>query len=333
MASTPAPSAASGPRRNRHLRRGLPGTPVRYVDRARLWSSVSLLAVAALLLLGLQGSWWQVGFSAYSPETNQQVQFVTVEFHAGGSATCANSAWQANVTPPCANVSARVGGAVGGFYAAVDVALAALAALAGTAWVLATLGNVGVRWSRRQLQLEIALAFAVTLAVAAVLLGSVALGPGPQAAQYCLALSGNSTSCPSFFGGATAGIPPGACQLCDNSLGWGPGLSFYEALGALVLGAVTAGCLVAGRRGPYTAEEVSAWAERFRDIPVTPPAVTSGPGAAAASGPTPPSRPPPSAIDLRFKVAQSDWTCASCGHRNSRWAVQCGTCHGDRPPA
>jgi Zn-finger in Ran binding protein and others len=331
MASTAATSAVSRPKTDRHLRRGLPGTPVRYVDRARLWASVSLLVMAALLVAGVQGSWWQVGFSAFSPESNQQVQFVTVEFHLGGSATCASSPWQANITPPCANVSGRVDGTVGAYDTALDVALPVLAGLSGIAWGLATLANVGVRGSRRQLDLEIALALAVTFAIAATLIGSIALGPGPQAAGYCSALSGQSTSCPSFFGGTTAGVFPGACDTCDNSLGWGAGLSFYEALGALALGAITGGWLLAGRKGPYTAEEVAVWAERFRDIPRAPEPVVAAPASLGAPWASALRRPPASAIDLRFKVAESDWDCPSCGNHNSRWAVQCSRCHGDRP--
>jgi hypothetical protein len=327
-------SPGAGANRTAPARRPRPAL-IQYNDPARKWASVTLLIATVLLFLSVNGPWWQATYSSSTAGTGGLVQRATVTFHVGGTVTCATYNWPAS--SPCQNVSSEQVGWRATVSSGFNAVLLGLFFAAAGSWTLATLGNVGIRFARGQLLVEVALVLAVAVAALGLLVGSVALGPGPQAGTYCWYFSGNITTCPFYWGGATAGAIPGACDLCDDAISWGAGAAYYETLAATALVGGTGVYLWRGRKGPYLPEEVAAWS--VRNAPFSIP-VESPPPLAAAAAPTPAPvnaftavRPPISEDYHGFHIAESPWTCAQCQSVNSRFALQCRTCHAERPRA
>jgi hypothetical protein len=287
-----------------------------------------LLAVTVLLFLAIGGPWWQTELTATSPDTSAVVQNVVVVVHLGGGISCSTYQWFAN--NPCLNVSSRQNGTLASVYSGMNYALFGLVGASGLAWLLATLGNFGVRFGRRQLTAEIVLVVAVVFAALGLLVTSAVLGPGPQSGAVCWTLSGDVASCPSFWGRSVAGAIPGGCLTCYNELSWGGALGYYEALAATAVGGLTAVGLWQSRGRPYTAEEVAAWAAKNAPLPLRPQGSGSGTPGSPGDAVSPVARmdrPEPPGGYPGFRVPETDWTCPKCGSHNSRFALQCGVCH------
>jgi hypothetical protein len=332
----------SGPRRGwRRRRRGVSEGAVHYVDQTRRWANVSLVAVTGLLLLAAVGPWWQIYVNAASGVSGvpNPAQQVTVSFLLDGTVTCSSFNHLVTHFEPCGNLTGQTGGARGVAATALGaVALGGVAAgVLGCA--LATLGNLGIRYGRRQLDLEIALAAVMFVVAIALVVGFTSLGPGPLATSDCREISGNYTGCPLLWGGSTGVDLPGICGGCANTMGWATGTAWYGTIVAAAIAGVTARYLWSGRQRPYTHEEEEAWGVRH-----VVPAARSTPGASAEPSFSAPSarppgpetvwaRPPTEATHPGFRIAEAPWTCPACGSDNSRWAVVCSRCHADRPRA
>jgi len=309
-------TAGARPRRRWRER---PGTQLHHVEPSRTIASVSLLIVAALLFFAVGGSWWQAELVGANPSTDAQVQNVVITYRLGGFVDCSTWKWESAITP-CANVSSSQGGVEGGFAMVANGALVGLLAATVFAWSLATLGNVGIRFGRRQLHAEIAIVLVVALVAGGLLIGGLAAGPGPQASGYCWILSGNVTGCSFFWGGTPAGQITGSCENCTSQLSWGAGLSYYETLGAFAVATGTGAALWLGRKRPYTHEEVEVWAQRFGPVAFLP--RTDGPGGETAR---------PGSSGPGYRVAETPWTCPNCHAANSQYALLCRECRTERP--
>ena len=304
-----------------------------YVDRRRTYAVLLLVVAGILLFLAIGGSWWQTELIASNVLTNAQVQHVLVTYNLGGSVTC--TTWRWPPSNPCNNITAGMGNPQRYVYDAADYVVMGLVVVAWADAVLLMLGISGVNFGRPELRLLTALTLAIALTGAALIVGTIAIGPGANAATYCTALSGDVTTCPIYYGSTNAGIIAGGCQQCDLLLTWGGGSSFYFALGATGAVALAWWLLYVGRKGPFSREEQAAWAVTNRPLSLTGP----GPGrpnmrydapvAAAGSGYVGPTS--SSAASPRFKLRSEPWTCPRCGRVNSAWAGMCLACKGPPP--
>lgn len=326
--ASPGGSVYSTPHRRRGRRRQAT-LPFHYVDRNGRWATVAMFVVTVLLALAIGGEWWQTAVTVTSPLSDTQVQNAVVDFYLGGAVSCHTYMWAPNDSP-CLSVAPRQGGLAGAVSAGMNELLFGLVGASAVAAVLALLGGLGIRRSRAQLQVEIALVVVVALATVGFAGGSAILGPSPQGSGYCWLLSGNVTNCPAFWGATSSGLISGACDTCFAELSWGGGAAFYEMLVAALLSTVTGIVLWIDRKHPYTAQEMADWAVKNAPVSLQHRPGTSPDGTPA--GPTPfPPRPPISATVPGFATPTTDWTCPRCHTFNSRFALQCGRCHLDRP--
>ncbi len=298
--------------------------PFHYVDLHRRIAVLLVLAAAVLGALSINGPWWTATRVSASELTNEQVQNVEVEFNAGGSASC--SSWRDWHPDPCANISSSVAGVVGSAYGALDLGLGAIVAGALGAGALLGLGLLGYSFGRAQFTLAIVLALAVGLLALGMVGFTVALGPGPQAAGYCAALSANQTTCPSFLGGVTAGVIPGSCIECASKLNWGGGYAFFATIGLTAASLFGAFLLWRGRHGPFTQREQWEWAAANQPYQLTD---RGPPGEAGA--PTGATLPSTGRNAIPFSASRTTrWVCHRCRTVNSPWATRCGACGDHR---
>lgn len=255
-ASSYGPGARKGSRRQKPA--------YHYVDGARKWASVSLLLVSVLLLIAVDGPWWQTEVSSLPSGSDTPNGYVELSFDLGGAISCTSynesTPGISTTFSPCQNFSTHQYGGSGALYSGMNDGLIGLLGASAVSWLLATLGNLGVRFGRLQLTIEIGLVLAVTLIALGFVVGAAVLSPEPQASTYCWALSGNTTTCPFFWGSSNAAANPVGCISCGTTFEWGGGSSFYETLLVVPFGAVTSWSLWRGRRGPYTREENVTWA-------------------------------------------------------------------------
>ena len=218
-----------------------------------------------------------------------------------------------------------MGGSVGRLDNVVNYVISAIGVGAAASVALLGAGFAGRCFGRRQLHLAIALAFAVGILALGLLGAGIALGPGPQAASYCSALSGNTTSCASFLGSVQAGIIPGACTECSTRFTWGGGYGWYATLGGAAASLFAGYLLWRGRAGPFTPEEQAEWAARNRPYSLTGRTLSHAKGIRG----TPP--PPTGRSAIPFASGRtSRWVCRHCGTVNSPWATHCGGCRESR---
>jgi len=307
---------------------------IHYTDYARLLASVSLAAVTLLLLVAVGGPWWQIVLTSAVSPGGGAIQGGTVTFTLRGAVSCSSFVTFPTNFTPCHFISAQQSFARGAINDMMNYAMIASVGAGALAWALATLGNLGVKFGRLQLTVEIALALFVVLAASGVLVAFTVLGPGAQANATCWNLSGGVTNCPGVWGSATPAPIAGVCLGCDVDMAWHAGGAYFEALLASGIGGLTVWYLWAGRQGPYTHEEEAAWSVRHRPLNRSLEELARIASAGAAA--RPPSdvvwtRPPTEATHPGFRIAERAWTCPNCGLENSRWAVVCSACHTDRP--
>lgn len=330
--------AGPGARSGRAEASGRPPLPLHFNSRSRRWSAVVLGVATILLGLCLGGGWWSTNLQAQT-QAGTLFQSVTVTYYVGGGTSCTELNWSSSPTPCAAIAPELASGSRGALYQGLELALGVLVAVGAYATFLAVLPLLGHRRRRSQLTREIAIVLVLAIACLGLAAGSATLGPGPQTGALCGYLSGNNTTCPYFWGSAPTNAIAGGCGLCNNSLSWQGGNSYYLTVISGVLFAVMGTILWFGRKGPYTPEEEEAWAARQRPLIVPPPKSSlPTPGATGPEPPpwyTPPSvttEPTRSAAAMgRYVVAQSPWTCPRCGVENSRWANLCRSCNAERP--
>jgi len=336
-----AGGAGPGDRSEKAPDAGRPSPHLHYYSRTRRWSVVVLGVATVLLGLSIGGSWWSATLQAET-QSGTEFQGVSVTYYVGGGTSCTELNWSVSPTP-CAAIAPELGSASrGALYQGLDVLLGALTAVGAYATALGVLPLLGYRHRRSQLTREIAVVLALAVVCLGLAAGSAAFGPGPQTGAICSYLSGNNTSCPFYWGQASTNAIAGGCGLCNNSLAWGGGNSYYLLVISGVLFAVTGSLLWFGRKGPYTHEEERVWAGRHRPIDFqTPPSPPSAPPASGPPAPEPAPwyTPPTSAVEParsastmgRYVGPESPWTCPKCGTENLRWANLCRSCNTYRP--
>lgn len=333
-----AGGAVPGARSDRAQGADRPSPPLHYNSRSRRWSVVVLGVATTLVALSIGGGWWTANLQAET-QAGTILESITITYNLGGGTSCSEFDWNSSPNPCVSLAPDLESGSRGALYQGLDVALGALVAVGAYATALGVLPLVGYRRRRSQLTREITVVVVLAVACLGLAAGSAAFGPGPQTGPTCEYLSGNNTSCPFFWGGVSTNPIAGGCALCNNTLSWGGGNSYYLTVISGVLFAVTASVLWLGRNGPYTPEEELVWAQRHR--PINFETVRSAlPAPGSAGGEPPPWYTPPSAaVDParaaaargRYVVAESPWTCPRCGVENSKWANLCRSCNADRP--
>jgi hypothetical protein len=328
------PSSSSGPA----VGAGRP--VVHYYVRSRRWSVIPLAVATVLLAISIGGPWWQTTLNE-NTQAGTVLQDVNITFSLPDRVSCSQLNWTSSPTPCAALTPATVRGGTGVLYELTDYALAALVVVGGAAVALGVIANRGERRDRRSLHLWITLVLVVAVASLAMVAASTAVGPGPEGSATCNYLSGGNSSCPTFWGSAAAAPIPGGCALCNNSLSWGAGNSYYFTLIGGVIFLSVGALLGVTRKRPFTLEEQRAWATRYRPIPASP--GRSGPPdlatVSAASILPPPTTVPEATVAPaaprpaigRYTPSKTPWTCARCGTENSAWANLCRACNADRP--
>ncbi len=226
-----------------------------------------LVAVTALLIFSAVTPWWQAQL-IFNDRGNSSL----VQLGPGAAFQC--SATGLPNDSACAGASSHLNGAFAALYEALGIGLVVMAVVAALAAAMAILGNHGFTVGRRGLTLLILLAFLLTAVPALAIGGTVAAGPGSQAASVCSAAS-PAVHCTEFFGTFwNTGSPP---VLPDTvvALTWDGGPAFYATSIATVLGAVASAVLWRTRPEPYTVGEVDRWSLRHRPYPLRPGAVST----------------------------------------------------------
>jgi len=302
-----------------------------YRDRRRLVAAVLFLIAAGLLAGAVNGTWWEASLISTSPG-GPQVQSVTVSYQLTGAIDCAMVGW--HPPTPCNNVTSSSSGGVRVLEAVIDPALEILAGAAVVAAVFSGLGAYLVTFGRLQLTLTFVLVLAIVAASLALALASIGVFPGPQAAVFCEPLSGNQTSCGSFWGSVTPGLIAQECTRCFLTMQWGPSLPWYATV--LAVGPLLGGwyLLWIGRKGPFTRDELVAWSRENRPVSLAAPTPVYSYPTGRPSGPVPEKTDRPAAgldIGPSRLPGGGAWKCPSCRTVNSPWAQRCALC-GTPPP-
>ena len=325
----------SGPSRQRGRRRS--GTRytgiLHYVDRRRTYASLAMVVATILLCLAVGGPWWSFTQISYNPLTSVQVQNVHANFDLGGTITCSTYHWEPP-SFPCANLTATLHGEYGILYEVYGYLALGLAELAGILSALLWVGNTGLNLGRRQLRAILILTLAFVVVSGSMLLGSAAMGPGPQEASFCYQYTGNVSNCPSYWGSVASGQFAGECLApCQYTSNWGPGTAWYEVLAATALAGLAWALLWSGRKGPYSIEEHATWSATNRPLSLTGlslPRPISG-EVLLSSRVSEWTQAPAQNSVYPTEVSRETWRCLRCGRINSPWAGQCGYCREARP--